>query len=493
MRGVAGLLPLVVALAVVVPGPAAATPGRAAVSDVTLTLSATAAFESSSYSIGFRTGSGGALQPGDTVVLAAPTGSDFQDNTGWTLRVGDAEPSAVRVVGSPDSDGFTHNVATVTVPHTVPAGSRVTIRSSWVTNPGPSGGLRLSVSTSAEPTAARSAPYRITGAGTATWTRYVPSALPTRCWGSATGTQDCAARSYLTYTPPALRSGMPLVVELHGCFETAATEARWSRLHQAAAARDFVAMFPQQSPAANGGRCWNWFDPEQQHRGTNEPADIAAMVREVIDRYDIDPARVYVSGISAGGAMSTIMLATYPDLFAAGAIYAGCQYGGLPCLGAASAQPPAAAAAAAAQEMGPRLRSVPVFVIHGAADELVPVPNAEQIAQQWLAVDDIRRSGAPSVTPRAPTTTRTVGQPGPASYQLDEWRDGPCLLVQRWIVHAMAHQWSGAKNSGNPIDTAVTYPNGPDVTNAIVDFFFSKHMSGPGGDCQASQATQEVS
>jgi poly(hydroxyalkanoate) depolymerase family esterase len=98
-----------------------------------------------------------------------------------------------------------------------------------------------------------------------------------------------------------------------------------------ASQKTFIAVYPELDPAANPLRCWNWFDPANQARDQGEPGLIAGITRQVIASYSIDPDRVFVIGASAGGAMSVILGATYPDLFAAIAVVAGCEFGGEPC------------------------------------------------------------------------------------------------------------------------------------------------------------------
>jgi poly(hydroxyalkanoate) depolymerase family esterase len=480
------LVPLLALFLAVVPAGAAVPQTLDAVSDVAVVIANPNALESSSYVVSFTTGPHGDLKAGDAIGLVAPTGTDFLDSTGWTAWKETGEPVVVtRAAGSPDSNGFTNNTTTVTLGSPVAAGTRLAVRASWVTNPGPDQDLSLTVSTSAQPTPALSATYAIAGQGTVHWDTYYPEVSHGRCGGGG-DSAECGKRGYMVYEPGGSSSSRPLVVDLHGCFTTAATEARWSRLHRAADEHDFVVLFPQQSPEANGGRCWNWFEDGNQHRDSPEPVFIAEVVQRIISNYDIDATRVYITGISAGGAMANIMLVTYPELFAAGVVYAGCEYKGLPCVGSAAAQPPAMSALAAAEEMGTRLRSVPVFVITGDLDAVVPMPNAEQVAQQWVAIDTIRRSGSPNVVPALPTESSTLLPEGRKPYTVDIWRDPEgCLLVQRWTVRGMGHAWAGAPSNGSPIDTTVTDAAAPDAAPAMIDFFFRHRNPGTADACSA--------
>src|SRR3954454_3063899 len=139
-------------------------------------------------------------------------------------------------------------------------------------------------------------------------------------------------RAVFAYAPPDLAPATraPLVVMLHGCTQTAASFSAGSLMNRAADRHGFVVAYPEQSREENPSCCWNWFSSSHQARGGGEPASIAGATRtvaEAVDRWTIDPARVFVAGMSAGGAMAAVMAATYPDLFAAVAIHSGLAYG----------------------------------------------------------------------------------------------------------------------------------------------------------------------
>ncbi|MGH8428971.1 MAG: extracellular catalytic domain type 1 short-chain-length polyhydroxyalkanoate depolymerase, partial [Solimonas sp.] len=190
-------------------------------------------------------------------------------------------------------------------------------------------------------------------------------------------TNAAGTRSYKVYVPSSYSGkALPLTVDLHGCSSNADEEARWSRFNELAERYGMLMAYPEQDEQANSGRCWNWFLPDHQSRDAGEPTLIAGITREVMDRWSVDARRVYIAGISAGGAMANVMAVTYPDLYAAAMIYAGCEYKGTTCLGAVAALPPETAGQLAYQEMGGRARVLPVLVIQGDADPLVPYPNA---------------------------------------------------------------------------------------------------------------------
>ena len=294
-------------------------------------------------------------------------------------------------------------------------------------------------------------------------------------------------RNYKVYVPRSYDGSrpLPLLVDLHGCSSDGDEEARWSGFNDLAESRQVLVAYPEQSAAANGSRCWNWFRPEHQIRAEGEPAIIAGITREVMSRWNIDSRRVYVSGISAGAAMSVIMTATHPDLYAAAMAYAGCEYMGLPCLGSPSALPPETSGEMAYQQMGPRARVVPLMVIQGDTDPLVPRINAEILVQQFLATDDWADDGASNGSiPRERSGMRSGQKPGGRSYQIDSYTDASgCLLVERWLIAGSGHMWSNATPNGSPRDAALTDPMGPDVSTPTFDFLLSYAMPTSGTAC----------
>ncbi len=288
-------------------------------------------------------------------------------------------------------------------------------------------------------------------------------------------TNEFGTRSYKVYVPAGLPPGkpVPLIVELHGCGSNADEEARWSRMNEIAGGRGFIVAYPEQDANANGSKCWNWFRPEHQARDAGEPSLIAGIAREVAGRWRIDTDRVYVGGISAGGAMSVVMAATYPDLFAAAMIYAGCEYMGLPCLGSLSALPPQTSGQLAYEAAQGHGRVVPALVIQGDRDPLVPYPNAELVVQQLLTTDDWADDGSDNGSiPRSAAGTESGTAPAGHTYSVDTYTDtSGCVLAQRWLVNGMGHQWSLGESAGTPRDLLFIDSQGPDLTTAAVEFF----------------------
>jgi len=173
---------------------------------------------------------------------------------------------------------------------------------------------------------------------------------------------------------------MPLVVALHGCTQTGDSFRRLTHWDTLAEARGFAVVFPDQDPAANQLRCWNFFQPGSMHRGGGEPALIAGLAQSVATTHGIDSHRVYAAGLSAGGAMASVMGATYPDVFAAIGIGSGCEYAATAaCAGYKSADP-VQAGQSAYEAMGAFARTMPFIAFEGDADTTVPLEDAQRLA-----------------------------------------------------------------------------------------------------------------
>ena len=193
-----------------------------------------------------------------------------------------------------------------------------------------------------------------------------------------------------TYIPADLAPGAPLVVVLHGCTQNAALYDRGSGWSELADRYGFALLFPEQARANNFNLCFNWYGGDDRQRGRGEVASIAQMVRHMTARHRIDPARVFVNGLSAGGAMTAAMLATYPELFAGGAIIAGLPFAiaeGVPEAlermrgkGMPSRRALASRIANASDHRGPWPT---LSVWHGTADDIVSSVNADAIVDQW--------------------------------------------------------------------------------------------------------------
>jgi poly(hydroxyalkanoate) depolymerase family esterase len=240
-----------------------------------------------------------------------------------------------------------------------------------------------------------------------------------------------------------------------------------------AEAKGFIVVFPQQSKDANNMNCWNFFQDAHMHRGAGEPAAIAGITRWVQQHYTVDAHRTYVTGLSAGGAMSSVMAATYPDLYAAAGIGSGCEYAATAaCAGYKSADP-ATAGQQAYKAMGQYARPMPVILFEGDQDSTVPPVNAQQLVQQWQITDDLADDGTDNGSIPVHATDVTQGTAsGGQSYTVTEYSDGHSKeLLQSWLVHGMGHAWSGGCSCEQYAD-----PAGPDETGAMYAFFMAHPM-----------------
>jgi poly(hydroxyalkanoate) depolymerase family esterase len=285
-----------------------------------------------------------------------------------------------------------------------------------------------------------------------------------------------AGRDPLVHLPAGVdrETAVPLVCMLHGCTQDAEAVAAATRMNAAADRHGFAVVYPRQAPGANPQRCWNWFLPEHQRRGGGEPARIAASVRALLGaeaRQAIDARRVFVAGLSAGGAMAAILAYTHPDLFAAVAVHSGLPFGAAGTVQAAFAlmangsEDPAMLGPAAHAAMGERARPVPSMVVHGDADPTVAPVNGEQVLRQSMAVN--RLAGGAALDPGAPTEIERGRAPDGHAFTRSRWADDRGRLVhERLIVHGLGHAWSGGLPGGSHTD-----PRGPDASEAILRFF----------------------
>ena len=205
----------------------------------------------------------------------------------------------------------------------------------------------------------------------------------------------------LTFVPPGLPAGAPLVVVLHGCGQTASGYDAGTGWSQLAERHGFALLLPEQRRANNAHTCFNWFEPQDVTRGEGEVASIRQMVARCVADHRLDARRVMVTGLSAGGAMTSAMLAAYPEVFAAGAVIAGLPFGAAAgvneALGAMhhARDRPAAAWGDLVRAASP-MRGAPgrpaVAIWHGDADHTVAVGNALQSVRQWTDSHGLREA-----------------------------------------------------------------------------------------------------
>jgi poly(hydroxyalkanoate) depolymerase family esterase len=245
-------------------------------------------------------------------------------------------------------------------------------------------------------------------------------------------TNEAGTRRYRLYVPTAGTARPPLMVWLHGCGQPGTMKAGQA-LAKVAEEKGFALAYPLQDRAANPQNCWNWFT--DRHRGAGEASIIAGITAGLVKELAVDASRVYVGGFSAGGAMTTVMGATYPDVYAAIAPTSGAPYGLRPSGDSAYA------------EMGPRARPVPVFLLQGVADEISVYPIGRSNLLAWLDTDDLaddgERNGSvsripASVVPQPPAP----GSPLPLlveNYAADDGR-----LLAQFLTTPADHLINGA-------------------------------------------------
>lgn len=299
-------------------------------------------------------------------------------------------------------------------------------------------------------------------------------------WTTGSARAAGGSRNYKLWAPATVEEGKasPLLMLLHGCTHDADDVAEISGINEVAEANGFLVVYPEQSFFANVLKCWNWFDPKHQSRESGEPSILSAIVEQVCSSREIDLDRVYVAGVSAGGAMAVIAAATYPDLFAGVAVCSGAEFKAAGSVSAGFAvmqhggPDPAQQGQAAFEAMKPGLarkprKRMPVIVFHGSADERVAPVNAEQIIAQWSTTNALLASqngdGGLALSERIMDGQVQGGYPYRQRVYTDQTG---ALLMESWIVEGMSHAWSGSPKKHKYGD-----PKGPRASQEIWRFF----------------------
>lgn len=260
---------------------------------------------------------------------------------------------------------------------------------------------------------------------------------------------DAGSRRYRLYVPSRPATGpRPLVVMLHGCKQDPEDFAAGTTMNLVAEESGCLVLYPEQAAHANHSHCWNWFEQAHQQHGAGEPSLIAGMTRQVLREHGGDPARVYVAGLSAGGAMAAVMAAAYPDLYAAVGVHSGLAAGsardlmsGLQAMkgkGRKHASPP---------------RPVPAIVFHGDGDAVVHPANGQAVYRQFGSA----ASG---------TEIEEHGQGHTRSMVLDA---SGRVVAEHWNLHGAGHAWSGGSTAGS-----YAVASGPDASREMLRFFLSR-------------------
>ena len=270
---------------------------------------------------------------------------------------------------------------------------------------------------------------------------------------------SCAegSRSYKLYVPssePARPRG--LVVMLHGCTQNPDDFARGTGMNEVAERNGFAVAYPGQTRSDNANGCWNWFEPKHQRRGAGEPAILAGLTEAIVSEFGIDPARVFIAGLSAGGAMAMVMAEMYPELFAAVGVHSG-----LPTNAAKDVASAFAAMRGNGKAQGSsRHARYPgrTIVFQGSADTTVHPSNASRIIDaatpETASISSHRTEAGKSR--RAATVTVVADQAG-------------YTVAELWLVDSAGHAWSGGQPGGSFVD-----PAGPDASLQMMRFFSSE-------------------
>ena len=315
----------------------------------------------------------------------------------------------------------------------------------------------------ATPEPVREAPSRAATAHAVGPDRFIP--------GSFANGHD--RRDYMLFVPPqAADRPLPLVVMLHGCMQDPDDFAAGTKMNELAEKQHCFVLYPAQTSAANGWKCWNWFKATDQQRDQGEPSIIAGMTRQVCDAYAVDARRIYVAGLSAGGAMAVTMALAYPELYAAVGIHSGLPHAVARDLPSALAtmQQGRVSPIGGAAEVISGSRPVAAIAFHGDRDTTVHPGNGDQVIAQCMPPSAPQRAQA-APDPRVTVQHGQVPQGYAYTRTLYHQIDGQSI-AEHWLIHGAGHVWSGGSARGSYTD-----PKGPDAAEHMLRFFLEHPRS----------------
>jgi poly(hydroxyalkanoate) depolymerase family esterase len=277
---------------------------------------------------------------------------------------------------------------------------------------------------------------------------------------------NTAQRRYMLYEPASRAPGpAPLLVLLHGCQQGPEDFAAGTRMNEAAEDAGVVVLYPEQSVAANMLRCWNWYALADRPAGEGDAALIAAMTRQVTHDHDIDSARVYIAGMSAGGAMAAVLARDFPQLYAALGVHSGVPAGlahdVFSAMRLMSSGPRQGEA-----DTAPDGHAVASIVFHGDEDTTVHPSNGQAIhAAPWRA--------QPQARPASSLHTTTHASAGRRGFTRSvDFGPGGVTSRELWIVHGAGHAWAGGSDAQRHTDA-----DGPDASREMLRFFLQHELA----------------
>jgi poly(hydroxyalkanoate) depolymerase family esterase len=290
---------------------------------------------------------------------------------------------------------------------------------------------------------------------------------------------DAGSRAYKVYVPAgASDAPRPMMVMLHGCTQSADDFAAGTQMNRLADEHGFMVVYPEQASHANASKCWNWFKPQDQARGAGEPSLIAGIVREVAQRHDADPRRIYVAGLSAGAAMAVVLGETYPEVFAGVGAHSGLPYGSAHDIPSAMAAMKGGRSGmpglknipgAAGTPSRKAVQAVPLIVFHGDRDHTVQQTNGVHIVQQARDAHGAQAGGAD-----LHVSTLSGVSSGGRRFSRTVYTDTEGQArIESWTLHGAGHAWSGGHASGSYTDGI-----GPDASAEMVRFFMALPSAG---------------
>jgi poly(hydroxyalkanoate) depolymerase family esterase len=276
----------------------------------------------------------------------------------------------------------------------------------------------------------------------------------------ASYSNPAGSRAYKLYIPSRYHGrALPLVVMLHGCSQSSDDFAAGTRMNVIAEEQTCLVVYPEQRSDANPAKCWNWFRPADQRRGQGEPSLVAGITRQIMRDYAVDPQRVYIGGLSAGGAAAAVMGETYPDLYAAIGVHSGLACGAANDLQSALVVMRQGELAASGDILPalPEGPAVPTIVFHGDRDTTVHPRNGDHVMAQSMRAASAQKQIERGRVAGGHAYTRTIHTDanGRATFE-------------RWDIHGAGHAWSGGSPAGSFTDA-----RGPDATREMLRFFLA--------------------